>query len=115
MQEEHLDALSHYINTINDSTTHYFVIDPTGTNLMQNNLMTYKDRRALTFIDVSTSPEGCVNKVSQHINSLTSLPEPYFKAVCSCEDETILFPVSTDDEFCQQVALYMAEKHPLKL
>ena len=38
----------------------------------------------------------------------------YFKAVCSSEDETLLFPSSTDHTFCQQVALCMAEKHPSK-
>lgn len=40
--------------------------------------------------------------------------KPYFKAVCSSEDETLLFPASTDDRFCQQMALCMAEKHPSK-
>lgn len=41
-------------------------------------------------------------------------PKPYFKAVCSSEDETLVFPTSTDAEFCQQMALCMAEKHPSK-
>ena len=48
------------------------------------------------------------------LNSLVGGETPYFKAVCSSEDETLLFPASTDEDFCQQMALCMAEKHPSK-
>ena len=48
------------------------------------------------------------------LNALVGGDVPYFKAVCSSEDETLLFPASTVDEFCQQMALCMAEKHPSK-
>lgn len=40
--------------------------------------------------------------------------KPYFKAVCSSEDETLIFPCGTPDTFCQQMALCMALKHPSK-
>jgi len=58
--------------------------------------------------------EGCVNKFSLRLNTMVGREVPYFKAVCSSEDETLLFPASTKDEFCQQMALCMAEKHPSK-
>lgn len=71
-------------------------------------------KRGIIFSDIKETNEGCVNKYSRLLNSLTELPKPYFKAVCSSEDETLIFPADTDDGFCQQVALYMAEKHPSK-
>ena len=45
---------------------------------------------------------------------MTGLTKPYFKAVCSSEDETLLFPAEVCDLFCQQIVLCMAEKHPSK-
>ena len=55
-----------------------------------------------------------MNRISTQLNSMTRLKDPYFKAVCSSEDETLLFPFDTSDVFCQQIALCMAEKHPSK-
>ena len=48
------------------------------------------------------------------LNSLAGGGKPYFKAVCSSDDETLVFPSSCDDMFCQQMALCMAELHPSK-
>lgn len=38
----------------------------------------------------------------------------YFRAVCSSDDETFLFPSYCDLNFCQQIALCMSAKHPSK-
>ena len=71
-------------------------------------------RRSLVFSDVCDINGACVNKMSFKLNHMTGRKEPYFRAVCSSEDETLLFPFDVPDTFCQQIALCMAEKHPSK-
>ena len=68
----------------------------------------------IVFSDRHHDQTACVNKFSVHLNRLCGGGGHFFKAVCSSEDETLLFPESIKDDFCEHVAIIMAEKHPSK-
>ena len=94
--------------------THTHTYTHKHTYILHTRTHTQFHRHALIFSDVQDTTEGCVNKISCKLNGMTGLPKPYFKAMCSSEDETLLFPAEVCDSFCQQIVLCMAEKHPSK-
>ncbi|CAI8026970.1 hypothetical protein GBAR_LOCUS15446, partial [Geodia barretti] len=110
--EDLLEDLSKHIDSL-AASSHYFVIDPSETSIINKNMGSFH-RRSLVFSDVREKGEGCVNKFSVRLNTLAGGSKPYFKAVCSSEDETLIFPSEIPDDFCQQLALCMALKHPSK-
>ena len=109
-----LEDLSHHIDTLADKG-HHFVIDTTDTAFVQ--YARSEEQFPKSSIVFSARPHdqtACVNKFSVRLNSLCGGGGQFFKAVCSSEDETLLFPESIKDDFCEHVAIIMAEKHPSK-
>jgi adenylate kinase family enzyme len=111
-----LTGLTSHIDALADDN-HYFVINTEGTSIVDH----YKNhtevpKRSIVFSDRhgGEGDSACVNKFSVNLNNLCGGPDPWFKAVCSADDETLLFPVGVNDSFCEHVAILMASKHPSK-
>ena len=53
---------------------------------------------------------GHADQAIQDLNDVLNQPG-HFKALCSTEDEMLVFPSSTDDEFCRRITVMFSESH----
>ena len=109
--EKQIEDIAKYVDS-QVERCHYFILDPKGTKFGEGNpddLPGYSEAKDLVFYEKT---EG-LNDFTMHLNELvkdTNSTNKYFKAVCSLEDESLVFPANTNTEFTHRVCLCLSNK-----
>ncbi|KAI6646168.1 hypothetical protein LOD99_9441 [Oopsacas minuta] len=109
--EKQIKEIAKYVDS-QVERCHYFILDPADTTFGKGNpddLSSYSEAKDLVFYEKT---EG-LNNFTVHLNALVKDTNPskkYFKAVCSLEDESLVFPANSDTEFTHRVCLCLSDK-----
>jgi hypothetical protein len=99
-----LEKLAQYVESTSSECSK-FVVQVEGTHLAT--AKTEQLKRAIMF---AAPAPGRADQAIQELNNV--LKEPgHFKALCSTEDEMLVFPSSTDDEFCRRITVMFSDSH----
>ncbi|XP_062503839.1 uncharacterized protein LOC134180674 [Corticium candelabrum] len=102
--ESAVETLARYVETTSFECLK-FVVQVEGSQL--DNIKTEQLKRAVMF--TAPAPGHCDQQVRE-INDAIGQPD-YFKALCSTDDETLVFPSSLGNEFCRRLTLLFSESH----
>ncbi|XP_065844869.1 uncharacterized protein [Oscarella lobularis] len=102
-----LQFLARYIETTSCEWSK-FVIDVEGTSLALTTAQEFK--KAILF---RSEPNGFLNNCLRELDRLTGnrSGSSLFKAFCSSENETLIFPKSSDEEMCRRLTVAFSETH----
>ena len=109
--EQQIEEIAKYVDS-QVERCHYFILDPKGTKFGDGNpddLPGYSKAKDLVFYEKT---EG-LNDFTVHLNDLvrdSDSTNKYFKAVCSLEDESLVFPANSNTEFTHRVCLCLSDK-----
>ena len=109
--EQQVEDIAKYVDS-QVERCHYFILDPAGTTFANGNpddLMSYREAKDLVFYEKT---EG-LNNFTVRLNELVkdvNCNNKYFKAVCSLEDESLVFPANSNTEFTHRVCLCLSDK-----
>ena len=109
--EKQIEEIAKYVDS-QVERCHYFILDPKGTKFAEGNpddLPGYSKAKDLVFYEKT---EG-LNDFTVHLNELvrdSNSTTKYFKAVCSLEDESLVFPANSNTEFTHRVCLCLSDK-----
>ena len=109
--EQQVEEIAKYVDS-QVERCHYFILDPAGTTFANGNpddLQSYTEAKDLVFYEKT---EG-LNNFTVHLNELVkdvNCSSNYFKAVCSLEDESLVFPANSNTEFTHRVCLCLSDK-----
>ena len=109
--EKQVEEIAKYVDS-QVERCHYFIVNPEGTTFgkgQADDLSGYSEAKDLVFYEKT---EG-LNDFTVHLNELvrdSNSSHKYFKAVCSLEDESLVFPTNTNTEFTHRVCLCLSDK-----
>eukprot|EP00118_Oscarella_pearsei_P018846 m.195900 g.195900 ORF g.195900 m.195900 type:complete len:186 (+) comp39525_c0_seq8:790-1347(+) len=99
-----LRSLAQYVESTSGECSK-FVVQLEGTSLASATSDQFK--KAILF---RSQPQGFLDERLEELGHLTGRPS-FFKAFCSAENETLIFPKSSDDELCRRLTVAFSERH----